>query len=93
MSEIAFETAFPQYLNAPIQIIKWESDELAIAVVCYLFAMMTWIYFLPIVILGPWYYIKAKKHYPRGFLRHIFYYIGLAKFNGYPDFFVKEFRE
>jgi len=69
MSEIAFETAFPQYLNAPIQIIKWESDELAIAVVCYLFAMMTWIYFLPIVILGPWYYIRAKKHYPRGFLR------------------------
>ncbi len=88
-----YEVEFPQYLSAPIQILKWESDEIAIAVGCYLLTLMIGKLLWPGVIAGPWYYIILKRRYPRGFLRHAFYYVGITRFHGYPEHFVTTFQE
>lgn len=42
---------------------------------------------------GPYFYSKAKRKYPRGFFKHMLYYMGLIKIEGYPSAFIKEFRE
>jgi type IV conjugative transfer system protein TraL len=84
---------FPQYLASPFQVLWLESDELVIGLVCFVLAVclgnVTWL----LTIAGPYAYIKAKKRYPRGFLRHVLYFIGVVQMNGYPTYFEKEFVE
>jgi len=41
----------------------------------------------------PWVYSKAKRKYPRGFLKHCLWFAGLVKIKGYPEYFEKKFSE
>ena len=38
-------------------------------------------------------YSRIKRRYPRGFLKHFFYFLGLVELKGYPVFFDKHFLE
>ncbi|NKE70158.1 type IV conjugative transfer system protein TraL [Candidatus Manganitrophus noduliformans] len=84
---------FPQYLSQPFQVLWLEADELVLALIFYTLALLFGSFFWPLVIGGPYLYSSAKKRYPRGFLKHSFYFIGLARMKGYPTFFEDEFRE
>jgi hypothetical protein len=87
------QRTFPQYLSKPYQILWFEPDDIAIAVGCYLLVMLfggvTWI----LLIVVPWTYSRMKNKYPRGFLRHGLYFIGLVELKGYPSPFEEEFTE
>jgi len=88
------EQRFPRYLNAPLQVMWLESDELALffggLTVALLFdSWVLWI--LPVAL--PYLYGRLKKKYPRGFLKHCLYFAGFMKLEGYPTFFEQEFLE
>lgn len=38
-------------------------------------------------------YGRLKKNYPRGFIKHVGYFLGITTFKGYPGFFHQKFRE
>ncbi len=84
---------FPRYLSSPIQVLWFESDEIAIIAICYtlglLFGLVGW----ALLIIVPYLYGKLKKNYPRGFLKHSLYFIGLLDLKGYPIYQEKEFFE
>jgi type IV conjugative transfer system protein TraL len=84
---------FPQYLNAPLQFAWWEADVVVIAVFSAYFGFFLKGPFYLMIVLLPYSYVSAKRKYPRGFLRHLFYFIGLIDFKGYPTFFEKRFIE
>lgn len=84
---------FPQYLSAPYQVLWFEADELLLILMFFIFAMVFSAFFWPFVFIVPWLYGKAKKKYPRGFLKHCLYFLGLLSMKGYPSFFQKEFFE
>ncbi len=84
---------FPLYLSRPFQIIWFEADELLIGVAFYLLTNIFSIWFLPFIVIGPCYIKSIKSSHPRGFIKHIFYIIGFAKFKGYPIYFEKNFQE
>jgi len=84
---------FPQYLSAPFQVLWFESDEVGIILLFFMissvFGAWTWI----LLILGPCLYSKAKKKYPKGFLRHMLYFTGLKELKHCPNFFDNFFVE
>jgi len=87
------ERKFPRYLSSPYQILMFEIDEIMVIFFNIVFWLIFGNFFLITLFLCPYFYSKAKKKYPRGFLKHLLFYIGLIKLNGYPLFFEKEFIE
>jgi len=84
---------FPQYLNAPFQVLWLEADELAIFFGGFIFVLLYGGMFWFLMFLLPWGYSKLKKKYPRGFLKHCLYFAGLTRMHGYPCFFEDYFLE
>lgn len=84
---------FPRYLSSPFQVLWFETDEMAIILICFVLAMLFGYLFWGLLFVGPYYYGKLKKNYPRGFLKHTLYFIGLSSLKGYPSYFEKEFSE
>ncbi len=84
---------FPQYLSAPVQVLWFESDELAMIIFFFLTASIfhgvLWILFL----LGPMLYSRLKAKYPSGFLKHMLYFSGIKKLKHYPEAFANAFSE
>ncbi|OGH01687.1 MAG: hypothetical protein A2600_09910 [Candidatus Lambdaproteobacteria bacterium RIFOXYD1_FULL_56_27] len=83
----------PFYLNRPLLFIVFESDTFIIG---YLLLMWCWVigfWFFPFAVGLGWAYGKAKATFPRGFLIHGPYFLGLIKFAGYPLYFQKRFLE
>lgn len=84
---------FPRYLSSPFQVLWFETDELGIILMFFVLAMMFGYLFWILLFTGPYYYGKLKKNYPRGFLKHTLYFLGLKPLKGYPSYFEKEFLE
>ena len=83
----------PQYLSAPYQLLWFEPDDLGIMVVGYMLAMVFGGIFWLAMIIAPVAYGKVKKSYPKGFLRHLFYFAGWTELKGYPSFYEEVFIE
>ena len=77
---------FPQYLSKPLQVLWFEADDLCIILIFFTLALVygkiAWL----LVVLVPWLYTKAKNKYPRGFLKHCFYFVGVLTPEKYPIF-------
>lgn len=84
---------FPQYLSSPYQVLWFESDELLMILMFFVFSMVFSGWFFPLIIIVPWIYRKIKTKYPRGFLKHCLYFLGLISIKGYPNYFQEEFFE
>ncbi len=84
---------FPQYLSNPFQILWLEMDEFILAFIFYTLSLIFGRYFIPLIFIGPYVYLRFKKRHPRGFVKHLFFMIGLATLKGYPIYFEKEFHE
>jgi type IV conjugative transfer system protein TraL len=84
---------FPQYLSQPYQVLWFELDDIVLFVMAIIVAQavggLTWFG----LILVPWGCTKVKRNYPRGFSKHLLYYLGLTKLSHYPDYFTKDFTE
>ncbi len=83
----------PQYLHLPLQVLWFDTEELMVIVVLYVFGLVFggWAWLL--LILGPYGYIQVKRNKPRGFLRHQLYSLGFYRLDGYPSAHVNEFHE
>lgn len=83
----------PQNLHKPITVLWWDADEFAIIA---FFAMLTALVNIKfaIFLFGiPWALRHIKKNYPRGFLKQIFYFLGIQEISGYPPYYEREFNE
>jgi len=85
---------FPQYLAQPFMVLSLEPDEqmLIITGLLMAFTIGGW-YMWVLLFMGPYVYIRAKKKYPRGFFKHILYFFGLTKLEGYPTYHERDFVE
>ena len=83
----------PHYLHRPLQVLWWEVDEFVIVIISLMLALMFGYVFWVMLVLVPYGYSKFKKSYPRGFLFHLLWILGLIDFKHYPTYFEKEFRE
>ncbi|MBU0991732.1 MAG: type IV conjugative transfer system protein TraL [Proteobacteria bacterium] len=84
----------PQYLSSPLQIYIFEADEVGIISGILGWAMIFggWIAWISLVVV-PLVYRKAKLKYPKGFIKHLSYYIGIKDMKPYPGPYEKEFQE
>lgn len=84
----------PQYLHRPFQVYWFETDELGIGLagltLAFLFDSFLLVGVAILVMLG---YCRAKKTYPRGFLKHFFYLLGFVRFRAYPNPMVTRYQE
>jgi type IV conjugative transfer system protein TraL len=91
----AYSSKFPQYMSSPIEVLWWEVDQVAIAVVSFTGTLLMkggivmWVG----VLLINYFYNAAKRGKPRGFIKHIIYMFGFAKLENYPDYFEQKFHE
>lgn len=83
----------PQFLNRPMAVLWFESDELIVGLMGFYIAILsgglTWLFALLLFL----YYRKVKKRSSRGLLRHLPHIFGLKTFKGFPHSFVTEFME
>lgn len=84
----------PQYLHRPNKIAMMEMDEFGVLVQGFSLALILKSFFLIIVGIAAFFlYRVAKAKYPRGFLKHIPYIVGLKQFHHFPNVFITTFRE
>ena len=92
MSDMVKE--MPAYLSKPLQVLWLEVDELGLFFIGLTIALMFSNYFTyALMFFLPYIYSKVKRKYPRGFLQHIFYFLGFINLAKYPTFYEKHFIE
>lgn len=87
------EDFFPQYLSSPLQVLWFETDQIAITMICFVLASVFGGWAWSLVFAGPYVYTKAKRKYPQGFLKHMMYFSGIKMLPYYPGYFEQEFME
>lgn len=91
---MSYGKPFPQYLSTPYQVLWFEPDDMVLmyaATILFGVKIGGWAWILvPIV---PISYGRLKKNYPRGFVKHMGYFLGIKNFGGYPKFFQQRFLE
>jgi len=87
------QVRYPQYLTKPFQVLWFEPDDMAVMTASLIIANQFGGYLWFLVIIIPWGYSRFKRQYPRGFLRHILYFAGIARLKGYPSSFDTHFQE
>lgn len=91
---MSYGKQFPQYLSKPYQVLWFEPDDMIIMLVGgIIFGVQVggWCWLLVVII--PYGYQRLKKNYPRGFIKHVGYFLGVSNFKGYPSFFQQKFLE
>ena len=83
----------PQYLHLPIQFLWFDSEELMIIVVMYIFATVFGGYSWFLMIIVPYLYMQYKRNKPRGYLRHLIFLGGIYTLKNYPGPHGKRFSE
>lgn len=91
---MSYGKSFPQYLSKPYQVLWFEPDDIvftyaAVLVFGFRIGGLAWI----MVALVPFGYSRMKKNYPRGFIKHLGYFLGITTFKGYPGYYQQDFRE
>ncbi len=84
---------FPQYLTQPFMILSFEPDEQMITLTCVILALTLWGWAVVLPFTAPYFYVRTKKKYPRGFIKHVFYILGFSRFHGYPTYHERHFIE
>jgi len=82
-----------RYLHRPFRLVWFESDELMILFIGLVLSLTISLLFLVITTVTVFFIRRFKNKYPRGFIRHISYFLGLYKFRKVPSFFDTHFNE
>lgn len=91
---MSYGKSFPQYLSKPYQVLWFEPDDMVFAyaaVILFGVKIGGWAWLM--VPLAPFAYSRLKRNYPRGFIKHMGYFLGIRSFEGYPKFFQQRFLE
>ena len=87
------ENYCPQYFASPLQVLWFETDEVATLLIFFiissLFGGWSWL----LLFVGPYLYLRLKKNYPKSFIKHSLYFLGLKTPKNYPSTFKKFFCE
>ena len=83
----------PKYLHKPFRILWFESDELFMMFLSLVLGIYVSVYFLPALLACVFVARKVKARFPRGFLRHISFFLGITRFRNCPTFFESRFQE
>ena len=92
---MSYGVQFPQYLSKPYQVLWFEPDDIALIIAAAMIfgvrigGWMGW----GLVIATPVLYSRLKRNYPRGFIKHIGYFLGFIPFRGCPSYFQTKFFE
>lgn len=82
-----------QYLHKPFRLLWLESDEIFLLFIGLLLGIYIYTIIFLIICIFVFFIRKLKNQFPRGFIKHISYFLGLFKFKHYPTFFETEFQE
>lgn len=93
MGQAKYGCRCPQYLSCGIQMLWWEQDEVVVLMVCLCLALFIGGYMWLTLAICPAVYGRLKKNYPKGFLKHYGYSLGLMRLEGYPTAYEKHFVE
>jgi conjugal transfer pilus assembly protein TraL len=88
------EHYIPKYLNAQIQILWWEIDQIIAIFSGLIIGIFSNRIFLGLLIGGgiSYVYTKIKGSHQPGFLKHICYAVGLYNVKErFPEYYIKEF--
>jgi len=91
---MSYGTQFPQYLSKPYQVLWFEPDDIVLMIAgTFVLGLKIggWCWLL--VPLVPVAYGRLKRNYPRGFIKHTAYFLGVIPFKGYPTYFQQKFLE
>jgi len=89
------EYRIPKFLHRPYQVLFLDSEDLGliffIFIVNFLFDIgkLGWI----LSVLGMYFLFRIKRNGPRGYLKHLGYYVGFVKFKMAPGRFETKFYE
>lgn len=84
---------FPAYISQPFSVLWFELDDLLMMLMSIIVAQALGGWFWLMVPISPYACTKLKTGAPRGFAKHVLYYLGIVKLPHYPTFFEKEFLE
>jgi len=87
------KTRTHKYLHKPFRLLWFESDEIFLLFAGLVLGMYVNTLFFLVLIVCAVLSRKFKAKYPRGFVRHISYFLGLLRFKKYPSFFESSFQE
>ena len=87
------EERVPAYLHRPLQVLWFDTHELAVIGCFYLIAAVFGGYTWALLLVGPALVIPYKRGRARGFFAHFLFEQGLMDFPGYPIATMKSFRE
>ena len=82
-----------RYLHRPYRILWFETEEIALLFMGFIFALVVSIWLLIPFVVTTIIVRKVKKKMPRGFLKHLFYFAGYYRFPGAPTAHEKTFQE
>ncbi len=82
-----------KYLHRPFRLVWFESDELMLILIGIFLSFVVYVWSFLLFIALVYGMKKAKPKLPRGFIKHIAYYLGVYRFKGYPVFFTNKFIE
>lgn len=89
------EYRIPRFLHRPYQVLFLDSEDLG---VIFFFFMVNMLFDLGKLgwiasILAVYFLFKLKRNGPRGYVKHLGYYVGVFKFKGAPGRFETKFYE
>ncbi len=84
---------FPRYLHQPYRFLWFEKDEVYIMVGVYILSLAFSLKLLLLIPAAVYLYRREKRKWPRGFLRHAGYRLGVFSFPGYPGGLAEKFFE
>lgn len=91
---MSYGAQFPQYLSKPYQVLWFEPDDIAVIIAtAFIFGVKIGGWFWLCVLAVPIAYGRLKRNYPRGFIKHVGYFLGIFSFKGYPTYFQQKFME
>lgn len=90
---VPYGTRFPQYLSMQLQVLWFELDEWFLIFYVFYSAFSLGGYVWVVLIPVPYLFIRAKRKGSKGFFKHLLYRYGFLSLEGYPSYFMREFRE
>lgn len=82
----------PQFLHRPYQVLFFEMDDLILIILLFSLALIFGGIFWVLFFVVPYVMSIFKKRFPRGYVKHMIYFLGLFAFKFAPSVFENRLR-
>ncbi|MDK2812635.1 MAG: hypothetical protein PWQ78_845 [Petrotoga sp.] len=83
----------PKYLHRPYQVLFFDAEDMGMLFFFFLLGFLFGGVFWIIGAVCAFVILKKKSKSPRGYIKHLFYLLGLYRFKGCPTIFEDRFYE